>query len=86
MDVPIEMHGGSDLAEKIARAAIRDRMSRSNIGMDLEYAFSRRLRLVLSKHHLPFQPPEVLGPARDASCEVERAKISESIGKANLYA
>lgn len=88
VDVPIVIHGGSDLSEEIARAVVREDVSKLNSGTDLNYAFSRCLRQVLSRDPLPFQPPEVLGPARAAICEVAREKIRtfESTEKANQYA
>ena len=87
VDIPIVMHGGSDLPDEITQAVIREGMSKFNIGTDLKYAFSKKLKIVLAQEPIPFQPPDVLGPAREAVCEVTRQKIKSfgSSGKASLY-
>lgn len=87
VDIPIVMHGGSDLPVEISRAVIREGMSKFNIGTDLKYAFSRTLKEALSAEPLPFQPPDILAPAREAVCEVARQKMLDfnSSGKASLY-
>jgi fructose-bisphosphate aldolase class II len=87
VDVPLVMHGGSDLPVEIAHAVVREGMSKFNIGTDIKYAFSQTLRTTLTNGPDLFQPPHVLAPARDAVCAVAREKIKmfNSNGKANLY-
>lgn len=85
--LPLAMHGGSDLSDEIANAVIQGGMSKFNIGTDLKVGFARALRETLSADPLPFQPPQVLAPARDRVCQIAREKIRSfhSSGKAALY-
>ena len=75
------------MSDEITRAVIQEGMSKFNIGTDLKYAFSKKLKSVLAVDPIPFQPPDVLGPAREAVREVVRQKIVGfgSRGKASLY-
>lgn len=75
VNVPLVMHGGSDLPQHLSTHAIREGIRKFNIGTDLKYAFSNTLKEVLGQAPMPFQPPQVLGPARDAAREVTREKI-----------
>lgn len=87
VDVPIVLHGGSDLPVDMSLEVIREGIVKFNVGTDLKYTFSRTLKEVLNMEPMPFQPPHVLDPAREAVCEVARQKIRlfGSSGKASLY-
>lgn len=75
VDVPIVLHGGSDLPEEMSREAIRCGIRKFNIGTDLKYAFSEEMRRVLNQDPMPFQPPQNLGVAREAVFRVACEKI-----------
>lgn len=75
VNVPLVLHGGSDLPEDICRAVIARGIKKFNVGTDLKYAFSSTLKRVLTQDPMPFQPPALLGPARDAVVQVTRQKI-----------
>lgn len=87
VDIPIVLHGGSDLPVDMSLEVIKQGIVKFNVGTDLKYAFSRKLRETLNGEPMPFQPPHVLEPAREAVCEVARQKIRlfGSSGKAALY-
>lgn len=87
VNVPLVMHGGSDLPQAVSMRAIGEGIRKFNIGTDLKYAFSSTLKETLNQTPMPFQPPHVLAPARDAVTEVAREKIRlfGSSGMAKLY-
>jgi tagatose 1,6-diphosphate aldolase GatY/KbaY len=87
VDVPIVMHGGSDLREDLAKAVIREGITKFNIGTDLKYAFTQTLRNHLIENPDIFQPPHVLSAAREAVYEETKKKLElfNSINKAALY-
>ncbi|MDI6870185.1 MAG: class II fructose-bisphosphate aldolase family protein [Bacillota bacterium] len=73
--IPLVLHGGSDLPEALSREAIARGIRKFNVGTDLKYAFSSTLKRLLTQEPMPYQPPALLGPARDAVTEVVRHKI-----------
>lgn len=87
VDVPLVLHGGSDIPEEMSLGVIKEGIVKFNIGTDLKYAFSKTLKQVLNTDPMPFQPPLVLSPAREAVCEIVREKIKlfGSSDKASLY-
>mgnify|MGYP005836109827 FL=1 len=84
---PIVLHGGSDLPEELSKRAINEGIRKFNVGTDLKYALCNSLKETLNKDPMPFQPPHLLGLARDAVCEVARQKIRlfGSSGMAECY-
>lgn len=66
VDVPIVLHGGSDLPVDMSRQAIENGIRKFNEGTDLKYAFCEEMRRLLNEDPMPFQPPQTLGVARDA--------------------
>lgn len=87
VDIPIVLHGDLDLPIDMSLEVIKEGIVKFNVGTDLKYAFSRKLKELLNIEPMPFQPPQVLGPAREALCEVARQKIKlfGSNGKASVY-
>jgi len=87
VNVPLVLHGGSDLPDEISRHAISEGIVKFNIGTDLKMAFCQSLKKTLNNEPMPFQPPAVLGPAREAAYETARKKISlfGSCGIASQY-
>jgi fructose-bisphosphate aldolase, class II len=75
VNVPLVLHGGSDLPVDLSNQAINEGIKKFNVGTDLKYAFCNSLKQTLNQNPMPFQPPEVLGPAREAVFEVTRQKI-----------
>lgn len=75
VDIPIVLHGGSDLPVKMSIEAINNGIRKFNVGTDLKYAFCEALYRILSENPMPFQPPETLGTARDEVCRVACEKI-----------
>jgi len=66
INVPLVMHGGSDLPNEISKKAINIGIKKFNIGTDLKYAMSESLLSTLSKKPMPFQPQHTFGVAREA--------------------
>jgi len=75
-ELPVVMHGGSDLPVDVSKAAIAEGIRKFNVGTDLKYAFSNQLRETLNQEPMPFQPWDNLSAARDAVCRLTRAKIT----------
>lgn len=75
VEVPIVLHGGSDLPLEMSRQAIENGIRKFNVGTDLKYAFCEEFRRVLEQDPMPFQPPQTLGAARDAVYRTACEKI-----------
>lgn len=88
VNIPLVMHGGSDLPTEMAKSVIHEGISKFNIGTDLKYAFSYSLKKTFNQTPMPFQPPETLGVAREAVCEATREKMQlfGSSNRAKLFA
>src|SRR5690554_1468984 len=87
IDIPLVLHGGSDLPEDQSIKAIEGGIKKFNIGTDLKYAFAQTTKEILSREPLTFQPPAYLGPAREAVYKVVRNKIRlfGSSGKTGFF-
>lgn len=77
-DVPIVMHGGSDMAVEVVKAAIESGIKKFNIATDLKYAYAKAMKEVL-KDELPMAPPKIFGP-------VKKAVEATTIEKIRLFA
>ena len=75
VDIPLVLHGGSDLPEAMSLEAINNGIRKFNIGTDLKYAFCEEMKAVLGKDPMPFQPQDTLGVAREAVKKVAIEKI-----------
>jgi len=75
ISIPLVLHGGSDLPEDLTRKAIELGIKKYNIGTDLKNAFAVALKRVINQEPMPFQPPNILGVAREAVFEVACKKI-----------
>ena len=76
VEIPLVLHGGSDLPEEQIRLSIENGIRKLNIGTDVKYAFAMRLKSILNKDPMPFQPIDILGQAREAIVEEARKKIA----------
>lgn len=87
VNVPLVLHGGSDLPDEVSTRLIQEGITKFNIGTDLKIAFCKALKDVLQREPMPFQPQETMQYAIDAVCAVAKQKISllGSTGKADLY-
>jgi len=75
VSVPLVLHGGSDLPEDQTRKAIELGIKKYNIGTDLKNVFAVTLKRIINQEPMPFQPPDILGVAREAVFEVACKKI-----------
>lgn len=80
VDVPLVLHGGSDLPDERVRRAVAGGIRKLNIGTDLKCAYARRLKEVLGGDPLPIQPGEILPAAREAVTEEALGKIRLASG------
>ncbi|MEZ4358181.1 MAG: class II fructose-bisphosphate aldolase [Eubacteriales bacterium] len=87
VDIPLVLHGGSDLPLNMSNAAIDAGIRKFNIGTDLKCAYALAIKKELLKDPMPIQPPQILGPARDAVLKVTKQKIRlfRSNGIAKYY-
>ncbi len=87
VSIPVVLHGGSDTPVQMAKDVIANGVTKFNIGTDLKYAYARKLKETMNTEPMPYQPPAVMGPAREAVCAVAREKMQlfNSSGKAGLY-
>lgn len=75
VDIPIVLHGGSDLPIETSIKAINLGIKKFNIGTDLKYAMCNSLKELLNRDPMPFQPQDTFGIAREATKEVTKQKI-----------
>jgi len=75
VNVPLVLHGGSDLPKDMSIEAINGGIKKFNIGTDLKYAMCESLRETLNKIPMPFQPQQTLAIAREAVKVVTKEKI-----------
>lgn len=73
-DVPIVMHGGSDMDVDVVEAVIKSGIRKFNIATDLKYAYAKAMRDVLAEE-LPMAPPKIFGPVKKAVEDVTIEKI-----------
>jgi fructose-bisphosphate aldolase class II len=86
VDIPLVLHGCSDLPESQIRLALEYGVKKINFGTDVKHAFAQTMRRVLSRDPMPFQPGQILSPCRRAVTEEVRKKIrvARSQGLAGL--
>ena len=75
VDIPLVLHGGSDLPESQIRSALEGGIRKINFGTDVKLAFAQTMKQVLSHEPMPFQPSQILSPCRNAVVEEVRKKI-----------
>ncbi|UCF98330.1 MAG: class II fructose-bisphosphate aldolase family protein [Spirochaetaceae bacterium] len=81
VDIPLVLHGGSDLPESQINLAIEYGIRKINFGTDVKFAFAQAMKQVLSQDPMPFQPIQILSPCRNAVVEEVRKKIRISRGE-----
>jgi fructose-bisphosphate aldolase, class II len=83
VDIPLVLHGGSNIPESQLKLAIAHGIRKLNFGTDLRYAFFNTLRDEIAKDTSEFKPFPILGAARSSVKEVVKAKLCVS-GTADL--
>ncbi len=73
-DIPLVMHGGSDMKCEIVVNAIKAGIMKFNIATDLKYAYAKAMREILSEE-LHLAPPKIFGYVKDEITKVAREKI-----------
>lgn len=75
VEVPLVLHGGSDLPESQIHLALECGIKKINFGTDVKHAFARTMKQVLCRDPMPFQPGQILSPCRNAVAQEVRNKI-----------
>ena len=75
VDVPLVLHGGSDLPDDQVRIAVANGIRKVNFGTDLRFAFFLTLRDRIASDATEFKPFTILAAARSRIAEVVKHKI-----------
>ncbi|KLU39588.1 MAG: tagatose-bisphosphate aldolase [Peptococcaceae bacterium 1109] len=67
VDVPLVLHGGSDLSVEVLHETIRSGISKINIGTDLKYATTNGIKAYLEENPAEFEPRKVFAAARESA-------------------
>lgn len=73
--LPVVMHGGSDIPYEIIKASIEAGIRKFNIATDLKQAYAEKMRELLTREPMPIQPLQLFPAAADAVAEVAKKKI-----------
>ena len=77
VDVPLVLHGGSDLSVEMLHKVIQCGISKINIGTDLKYATTNGIRELLKDSPEEFEPRKVFGAARTSAKELVIKKLRQ---------
>ena len=75
INVPLVLHGGSGIPNKLIKQAIELGISKINIDSDIRFAFTYTLRDLFNAPLETIDPRDILSEARDAMQEVVERKI-----------
>lgn len=73
---PLVMHGGSDTSPEYVARLLNLGIRKFNFGTELKAAFAEGIRSSLAAHPMAIEPPQLLGPAREAVKEMALRKLS----------
>lgn len=77
VDVPLVLHGGSDVAPADIKKCIRLGVAKINIDTELRVAFTRSLREFMKKNPDVYDPREMLKATMEAMKAVVKSKVRE---------
>ncbi|NLV91952.1 MAG: class II fructose-bisphosphate aldolase [Firmicutes bacterium] len=88
VDVPLVLHGGSDLPESVIKRVIALGVTKINVGTDLKYAITDGIKEFIKANPEEFEPRKVFGAARAKGQQLvtEKIKLFGSEGKAQIIA
>ncbi len=75
VDVPLVLHGASDVPDEMIEKAVSCGINKINIATDLKIAFANALRRYLAENPDENDPRKYFSPAMDAVVEVAKHKI-----------
>jgi len=75
VDVPLVLHGGSDLPVDALQEAIRCGIAKVNIGTDLKYAVTNGVRAYLKENPEEYEPRKVFAAGREAAKQLVMEKL-----------
>ena len=73
--LPVVMHGGSDIPYETIKASIEAGIRKFNIATDLKQAYSEKMIALMLQEPLPIQPLKIFPVVADAVTEVARKKM-----------
>ncbi len=73
--LPVVMHGGSDIPYETIKASIEAGIRKFNIATDLKQAYAEKMRELLIQEPMPIQPLQLFPVVADAVTVVARKKI-----------
>ena len=77
IDIPLVLHGGSDVKPQAIRKCIRLGVSKINIDTELRVAFTLSLKEFMRKNPEVYDPREMLRATMDAMQKVVKTKVRE---------
>ena len=84
VDIPLVLHGASDVPDELVQQAIRLGICKVNIATDLTIPFSGAIKAYFQEHPEASAPRKYLNPAKEAMQAVVRHKIAVC-GSAGKY-
>lgn len=84
VDIPLVLHGASDVPDELVQQAIRLGICKVNIATDLKIPFSGAIKAYFQEHPEASDPRKYLNPAKEAMQAVVRHKIAVC-GSAGKY-
>jgi len=84
VDIPLVLHGASDVPDELVQQAIRLGICKVNIATDLKIPFSGAIKASFQEHPEASDPRKYLNPAKEAMQAVVRHKIAVC-GSAGKY-
>jgi fructose-bisphosphate aldolase class II len=88
INVPLVLHGGSDLPPPVIESVIALGVAKINVGTDLKYAITSGVRDFLLQNPAEYEPRRVFaaGRARAEQLVMERLALFGSVGRAGAWA
>lgn len=86
-EIPLALHGGSDLSDEIITEIMRSGVEKINVGTDLKIAITSGIKEHLLINPSEMEPRKVFGAGREWGQRLVKEKIQffGSSGKAHLY-
>lgn len=82
VDIPLVLHGASDVPDEVVRKAIKLGINKVNIATDLKIPFSSAIKNYFKENPIESDPRKYLTPAKAAMKDIVKHKI-EVCGSAN---
>ncbi len=84
VEIPLVLHGASDVPDELVKKAISLGICKVNVATDLKIPFSTAVKAYFKEHPEASDPRQYMTPGKEAMAEVVRHKV-EVCGSANRY-